>query len=157
MTPNTRKRTAGLKRRKNDLIEHEGFLDGPPGTKRELTALRRQQTAVAQMLRYATDPEKIISLQAKERDLQERVDRLTFPEEHRPNGGYYVWLVKPNGVPLTSEGPYGPHPLKEAKQLARIGATNGAHDRAVTLGRDPGSDSFKIVRLYRRRTGERVL
>ena len=79
-------------------------------------------------------------------------------QRHTPNASsYYVWVVMPNGVPLTSEGPYGPHPLKESKQLARIGATNGAHDRAVTLGRDPGSDSFKIVRLYRRRTGERVL
>lgn len=318
-------------RSKNNAIKREGaFLDGPPGTKRELTELRRQQATVAQMLRYATEPEKVASLQAKERELQERVDRLAFPE-HTPNvaryrltvtsaqmsivqihcddpahdderedwwptqvsatiiefpldrvddvvallteaansesdgpggdpgaaraaqalvskvrrmlpnmprkrpaktreqsfagygfttddsgttvhretidtsargdygydhigdgmvrmvpsgdvvsleeairrlprlGGagsgnrgfklngsdYYVWVLNHDGTPK-DEGPSGPKDLESAKTYARIAATKGAHDRAVSRGLDPEGQGFEIVRVYQRGTGERL-
>lgn len=80
----------------------------------------------------------------------------------RPNktgqGKYWVWLVqKGTNQPLRSEGPYGPHDLEGGKTFARIGATEGQHDRAVSLGRDPGCPSFQIVRRYRAGTGERVI
>jgi hypothetical protein len=75
-----------------------------------------------------------------------------------PNAGsYYVWLLEYRGVPLDTEGPYGPYDLKRAGEFARIGARNGDHDRAVSYGRDPNAESFSIARRYRRGTGERIL
>jgi hypothetical protein len=44
--------------------------------------------------------------------------------------------------------------LEPAKQLARIGATEGKHDRAVTT--NPRSRSFQIVAQYERGTGQNV-
>ena len=76
---------------------------------------------------------------------------------HTPNlSSHYVWVLDSRDVPL-DEGPYGPYDLQAAKQYARISATEGAHDRAVSVGRDPDGASFKIVRRYQSRTGERVL
>lgn len=72
------------------------------------------------------------------------------------NGGYYVWVIGRNGLPL-DEGPHGPKDLESAKTYARIAATKGDHDRAVSRGRDPRSLSFEIVRQYRAKTGERVV
>ncbi len=69
---------------------------------------------------------------------------------------YYVWVLDYRGVPL-NEGPYGPYNLTAGKQYARIGATEGEHDRAVSVGRDPESSGFEIIRRYRRGTGEQVL
>lgn len=74
-----------------------------------------------------------------------------------PNASYYVWVLSPSGEPLSSEGPYGPYDLEGGKTFARIGATEGEHDRAVSLGLDPENPSFEVVRRYRRGTGERVL
>lgn len=73
-----------------------------------------------------------------------------------PNAGYYVWLIDAHGEPLL-EGPYGPHELEKAKQLARIGATEGKHDRAVSRGQKPTEKSFEIVRQYKAGSGERIL
>lgn len=81
------------------------------------------------------------------------------PPSQRPNGsGYYVWaLARGSNEPL-AEGPWGPYEtLESAKTFARIGATEGAHDRAVSLGFDPESTAFRIVRRYEARTGERLL
>jgi hypothetical protein len=75
---------------------------------------------------------------------------------HIPNASYYVWVLDASGNPM-AEGPYGPHDLEGAKTFARISATEGDHDRAVSRGLDPESPSFEIVRRYRRGTGERVL
>ncbi len=77
----------------------------------------------------------------------------------KPNGAaYYVWVLAPRSdMPLSSEGPYGPHPLRTAEQMARIGASEGVHDRAVSLGRDPEARGFKIVRRYAARTRERLV
>jgi hypothetical protein len=73
-------------------------------------------------------------------------------------GSYWVWLVrKGTSEPLTSEGPYGPHDLQGARTFARIGATEGEHDRAVSQGKDPGAAGFSIVRIYRAGSGERVV
>lgn len=64
-------------------------------------------------------------------------------------GGYYVWLLRRGSdEPLTTEGPYGPHTLKVATDLARIGAQNGKHDRVVTYGSDPDAPGFKISKRY---------
>lgn len=79
---------------------------------------------------------------------------------HTPNASaavYYVWVLDYRGVPLDGEGPYGPMSLEKAAQFARIGATKGDHDRAVSIGRDPESQGFEILRRYRRGTGERML
>ena len=48
------------------------------------------------------------------------------------------------------------HPLElgAAKQLARIGATEGKHDRAVTT--NPRGRDFKIIAQYEARTGDNV-
>jgi hypothetical protein len=78
---------------------------------------------------------------------------------HHPNDGanYYVWLLRRGElVPMEEEGPYGPHDLAGAKTFARIGATEGEHDRVVSRGRFPGSRSFEIVRRYKATTGERL-
>ena len=77
--------------------------------------------------------------------------------EHTPNGGYYVWVLSSHGEPMTSEGPHGPHDLQGAKTYARIAATKGAHDRAVSRGVSPQAPSFEIVRRYRAGSGERVI
>ena len=81
-----------------------------------------------------------------------RASKLTPNSERR----YYVWVILSDGTPK-DEGPYGPFEFLQAKDMARIGATEGSHDRAVSIGRDPQSDSFHIARQYRRGTGERVL
>lgn len=57
---------------------------------------------------------------------------------------FYVWVV---GKPGEVHGPY--RTLKSAKTFARIGATHGAHDRAVTRGRNPKN----VVRYYQAGTG----
>lgn len=79
--------------------------------------------------------------------------------KHHPNGaGYYVWVVDSSSRPLAKEGPKGPyHTLEGAKPYARISATEGAHDRIISRGRDPRPDDFEIVRRYKARTGERVI
>lgn len=77
--------------------------------------------------------------------------------EHEPNAGYYVWVLGADGYPLQTEGPHGPHDLQGAKTYARIAATEGRHDRAVSRGRDPETSSFEVVRAYRAGTGERAV
>jgi len=94
------------------------------------------------------------------RDIEGHARRALAAAQHRPNGsGYYVWpLARGSDQPLASEGPWGPYAhLDEAKTFARIGATEGAHDRAVSLGLDPNAPSFQIVRRYEAGTGERLL
>lgn len=74
---------------------------------------------------------------------------------HQSNpSGYYVWVLGRDGKPLTTEGPYGPYDYQGARSYARISATKGTHDRAVSHGKDPSSESFEIVRVYRAGTGE---
>ncbi len=70
---------------------------------------------------------------------------------------HYVWLIDYRGVPMDTEGPYGPMSLARAEAFARIGAKEGDHDRVVSIGADIMSDGFEIVRRYRRDTGERIL
>lgn len=90
-------------------------------------------------------------------------DELSAERRARRSGGlipnatsYWVWVIGSDDRPK-DEGPYGPHDLEGASSYARISATKGAHDRAVSAGRDPASRGFSIVRRYRRGTGERVL
>lgn len=77
--------------------------------------------------------------------------------QYEANASYYVWVLGGDGLPLQSEGPHGPHDLQSAKTFARIGATEGRHDRAVSRGRDPQAPSFELVRLYRAGSGQRAL
>lgn len=85
-------------------------------------------------------------------------DGRALVEAYTPNHAavHYVWLVDYRGVPLDTEGPYGPMSLARAEPFARIGATKGEHDRVVSLGRDIMAPGFEILRRYRRGTGERV-
>lgn len=84
--------------------------------------------------------------------------------QHSENGsdlranasGYYVWVMGRGDVPL-DEPAIGPHPLESAKTTARIAATKGVHDRAVSRGADPLAASFKIVRRYRAGSGESIV
>jgi len=72
----------------------------------------------------------------------------------RNSSNYWVWALGRGGKPLTSEGPWGPYDYAAARQYARISATNGSHDRAVSQGQDPLAASFEIVRVYRAGSGE---
>lgn len=47
-----------------------------------------------------------------------------------------------------------PLDLKGAKSLARIGAREGKHDRAVTTS--PKSKDFRVVAQYEKGTGENI-
>lgn len=70
---------------------------------------------------------------------------------------YYVWVLLSNGQPKSDEGPYGPYEFLQARSFARISATEGVHDRAVSIGADPQAVNFHVVRIYERGTGSRVL
>lgn len=96
----------------------------------------------------------------KERLMELVVQKLgydVFSQGLTPNAtSYWVWVIGGDDRPK-DEGPYGPHDLDGASSYARISATNGAHDRAVSVGKDPRAGGFSIVRRYRRGTGKRVL
>jgi hypothetical protein len=70
-------------------------------------------------------------------------------------GAYYVFemSVRDRKQPLRQVNK-SPLVLEKAKQLARIGAQNGKHDRAVTTS--PASRSFRIVAQYAAGTGKDV-
>ena len=90
--------------------------------------------------------------------LNARISRRPRPwSAPQPNAGYYVWVLGADGLPLQTEGPHGPHDLQGAKTYARIAATKGRHDRAVSRGKDPETSSFQLVRVYRAGTGERAV
>lgn len=73
-------------------------------------------------------------------------------------GGYYVWALARGADEPLAEGPWGPYDtLDGAKTFARIGATEGVHDRAVSLGLHPQAPGFRIVRRYASGSGERIL
>jgi hypothetical protein len=77
--------------------------------------------------------------------------------EPNASGAYYVWVLRQGSdTPLASEGPYGPMSLSSAESNARIGASKGIHDRAVSRGKDPSSGAFRILRRYAARTGQRM-
>jgi hypothetical protein len=71
---------------------------------------------------------------------------------------YYVWALAVGSDEPLAEGPWGPYAsLDSAKTFARIGATEGAHDRAVSLGLDAQAHGFQILRRYQARSGDRLL
>lgn len=94
--------------------------------------------------------------QALQRHGAEEFQRLY---EQTPNGrSHYVWALRVgSSTPLSTEGPYGPMSPQEASQYARISATEGIHDRAVSVGKDPEASGFRIVRRYAAGTGERLI
>jgi len=67
---------------------------------------------------------------------------------------YWVWALDRDNMPLTTEGPWGPYDAQTARTYARISATEGSHDRAVSRGADP--ERFKVVRIYQAGTGEHI-
>lgn len=86
-------------------------------------------------------------------DYEARTGRKRF---ERNRSSYYVWVI-PRGSDEPSEGPRGPYGFDGAKTFARIGATEGANDRAVSRGQDPTAASFEILRRYQAGTGARIL
>ncbi len=87
--------------------------------------------------------------------IHETIHRI-YGDVLTPNHGHYVWVMGRGDVPL-NEPALGPFDLGTAKTTARIAATKGAHDRAVSSGLDPLASSFRIVRRYRAHTGERII
>lgn len=87
-----------------------------------------------------------------EQDLRERYGA----EGHRENAaGYYVWPLNPKTTtPLSTEGPFGPYPLANAKTTARIRATEGKHDYAVTRGNAP--ERLEVQAIYEHGTGRNL-
>lgn len=82
---------------------------------------------------------------------------ITMGYEPNASGIYYVWVLRQGSdEPLSSEGPYGPMSLQSAEANARIGASKGIHDRAVSRGKDPSSGAFRIMSRYAARTGSRI-
>ena len=84
-------------------------------------------------------------------------ERIT--KRYAPNGsGYYVWaLARGSDEPLADD-PWGPYDtIDAAKTFARIGATEGTHDRAVSIGLHPQAPGFRIVRRYEAGSGERLV
>jgi hypothetical protein len=72
-----------------------------------------------------------------------------------PSATYYVFemKVRERMTPLrqVNKAPLG---LKAAKQLARIGAQEGKHDRSVTTS--PKSRGFRVIAQYEKGTGKNV-
>jgi len=68
------------------------------------------------------------------------------------SGSYYVWPLGRDGRPLRGEGPFGPYELDTARATARIRATKGRHDYAVTRGKKFSSEG--TVRRYQTGSGE---
>jgi hypothetical protein len=69
---------------------------------------------------------------------------------------YWVWALGRDNKPLTTEGPWGPYDYQTARTYARISATEGTHNRAVSRGQDPLASTFEIMRMYRAGTGEHI-
>ena len=78
-----------------------------------------------------------------------------MPKAAPERGDYYVFEMsaRDRKAPLRQVNK-SPLALEKAKQLARIGATKGKHDRAVTTS--PKSTKFKIVAQYAAGTGKDV-
>ena len=72
-----------------------------------------------------------------------------------PTEAYYVFemKVRERTTPLHQINKK-PLRLKAAKQLARIGAQEGKHDRAVTT--NPKSRGFRVIAQYEKGTGKNV-
>lgn len=68
---------------------------------------------------------------------------------------YHVWEmgIRDRKSPVRQVNRH-PLLLGPAKQLARIGATEGKHDRAVTT--NPRGRDFRIIAQYEARTGDNV-
>jgi len=69
---------------------------------------------------------------------------------------YHVWemAVRDRTAPIRHVNRY-PLELKAAKELARIGAAKGKHDRAVTTS-PRGRQGFRVIAQYQARTGDNV-
>jgi hypothetical protein len=69
----------------------------------------------------------------------------------KPNAEYYLWVLRE-----PQKTPDGPLDRRTAINDARMAAENGRFDTAVSIGRDPSSGAFEIIRHFEARTGERL-
>jgi hypothetical protein len=122
------------------------------GRFRELSERRARLDRAA----YREERERLMDEQAAAQDSVNA--RYPLPAALAPNASHYVWvLFSRSDTPISSEGPFGPYSQSVADQFARIGASEGIHDRAVSVGKDPEARGFKIERRYAARTGTRLL
>lgn len=114
-----------------------------------------KEAAAAACERMESNPYVRFAVQADWGDSEEKKEM----ESNRQGAGpYWVWTLSVGSDrPLVGEGPHGPHDLAGAKTYARIAATKGKHDRAVSRGRDPQAKTFQVVRRYRAGDGERLI
>jgi hypothetical protein len=77
-------------------------------------------------------------------------------ERNANSAQYWVWILDRDNMPLGTEGPWGPYDAQTARTYARIGATEGTHERAVSRGKDPKAGNFEIMRIYRAGSGEHI-
>lgn len=122
------------------------------------------RTACSQPVENVADPYSVLRGHEHDRPTCPRCaaayDKIYGTGSLTPNtSGYYVWVLRIGSTkPLASEGPYGPYgTLEGAKPFARISATEGIHDRAISRGRDPRSEDFEIVRRYEAGTGAKLI
>jgi hypothetical protein len=126
---------------------------------KSLAELRRMQDLNSSQINeaYRTgNRDALEELQTRDYEIQDAIDRVEFGDEHVANSSeeYWVWAVDKKNQPLSGEGPWGPYSFKSARDYARISATKGKHDRAVSIGHDPASRSFEIMRVYKAGSGE---
>jgi hypothetical protein len=76
------------------------------------------------------------------------------PKERSPNGGYYVWVIGPDGESIL-EGPFGPHERDRAEALAKEEAARDHRGRVVSRGGLPTAPGFGIHAEFDR-LGRRV-
>ncbi len=69
----------------------------------------------------------------------------------KPNAEYYVWVLRE-----PQKTPDGPLDRRLAINDARMAAIGGRYDTAVSIGRDPSSSVFEVIRHFEARTGERL-
>ncbi len=147
-----------------DLREPAGHIRNPPlwESDDEAEYMRLLDRYDAEMARFMEledrGDEARAAIHRRAAEAAERAaDRLA--KRYAANGGgYYVWALARGADEPLAEGPWGPYDtLDGAKTFARIGATEGAHDRAVSLGLHPQAPGFRIVRRYAAGSGERIL
>lgn len=136
---------------KKELSEHERMLKKQP-----VMVYRQGRQVDLRTFAGYTDrqlKENIAELREILFNLNDLIENADYG--HLPNAsGHYVWPLSASGAPVSGEGPYGPYPLANAKTTARIRATEGSHDYAVTRGADPAK--LSIVSLYQRGTGHNL-
>jgi hypothetical protein len=122
---------------------------------RELESLVKMGAMTASEARAVVSAEEYLAQhyeQWAEEEEDELAEQRGYSEYEDNPSAYYVWVLDDACRPI--EGPYGPYSKDTAKQYARISATQGRHDRAVSVGSSPEAD---IIRIYEGGTGEKLV